>query len=125
MKPEIRDQWIAALLSGNYKQTQAQLRSVANPDCYCCLGVLTDLYLKDTHQDWMLQAGVDEENPDQKHYLCHNHYLDIPPEVVEWAGMYERDPVVIYDDHGWGLMGLNDDVGLSFAEIADIIDEQL
>jgi len=126
MNPEIKDRWIAALRSGSYKQTQGQLRSVSEPNCYCCLGVLADLYLKDTQQDWRLQAGVDEEGSDQKRYLLHrNCFLDLSLEVLGWAGLHDSNPVVIYDDEGWSLAELNDDVGLSFTQIADIIDEQL
>ena len=37
---EIKDKWIAALTSGEYKQGQGYLRL---GDTYCCLGVLCDL----------------------------------------------------------------------------------
>lgn len=125
MKPEIKQRWLEALRSGNYKQTQGQLRSVANPDCYCCLGVLVNLYLQESKQDWILQAGLDEENPGDEHYACHNHYLGLPLEVLIWADLYDRCPVVIYDNECLSLPEVNDELGLSFEQIADIIDKQL
>lgn len=125
MKPEIKQRWIEALCSGAYQQTQGELRSVQQPDCYCCLGVLTDLYLRDTQQDWMLQAGLDEHYPAEEHYACHNDYLGLQPEVLTWAGLHDRNPIIVHDDECLSLTELNDDEGLSFSEIAHLISEQL
>ena len=126
MKPEIKQRWIEALRSGAYQQTQGQLRSAQQPDCYCCLGVLTDLYLRDTQQSWVLQAGLDEENPGEEHYACYNHYLELPSVVSDWAGFHNHPNPIVFDDNtAYALSELNDELRLSFAEIASIIDEQL
>lgn len=44
MNKELRDKWITALRSGEYKQGQSALRtSTKHGDRYCCLGVLADI----------------------------------------------------------------------------------
>jgi hypothetical protein len=40
MNAEIKQKWVAALRSGNYKQTKVCLH---NKEGYCCLGVLCDV----------------------------------------------------------------------------------
>ncbi|QGT54331.1 hypothetical protein b3_0087 [Synechococcus phage B3] len=49
MKQEIKEKWVAALRSGEYQQTTGCLRS---SEGFCCLGVLTDLYLKEHDEEW-------------------------------------------------------------------------
>lgn len=51
MKKEIADRWVAALESGEYKQGQRRLRC---NDEYCSLGVLCDLYSKETGIEWAI-----------------------------------------------------------------------
>lgn len=45
MNPRIRDMWAEALESGEYCQGNGRLRFNKK---HCCLGVLTDLYVKET-----------------------------------------------------------------------------
>ena len=45
MKQEIKEKWVSALRSGEYKQGKEGLR-IYNE--FCCLGVLCDLYIKET-----------------------------------------------------------------------------
>ena len=50
MKKKIMTKWVKALRSGKYKQCREKLCSVdgkTGEESYCCLGVLTDLYLKE------------------------------------------------------------------------------
>jgi hypothetical protein len=42
MNQVIKEKWVAALRSGEYKQTKGYLR---NKKGYCCLGVLTNFRL--------------------------------------------------------------------------------
>lgn len=45
MKPEVRDLWLGALESGQYKQAKGVLISKPDGDTeYCCLGVLSQLH---------------------------------------------------------------------------------
>ena len=45
MKTKVAEKWAAALRSGEYAQATSRLRS---EDGFCCLGVLCDLYHKET-----------------------------------------------------------------------------
>lgn len=122
MKQEIKNQWVAALRSGEYKQTDGTLHRTAGDDeGYCCLGVLCDIAVKagvirslnegsrevfETGTGW--EAGV------------------LPAKVQRWAGLDSDNPMVRRNTNGRyesSLASLNDD-GCSFGEIADLIEEQ-
>lgn len=49
MDPNVKADWLTALRSGDYKQTQGCLRDDTG---YCCLGVLTDLWVKGSSVEW-------------------------------------------------------------------------
>ena len=115
MKPEIKAQWIEALRSGEYKQTKGELRT---PNGYCCLGVLTDLYLKKHNDEW-------EYNERCNQYLYLDCRFGLPEEVMVWADLYESDPYVYTDDTDHTLAHYNDNKDYSFEQIADLIEENL
>lgn len=122
LKPEIKSKWLYALRSEEYKQGKGFLRT---GDEYCCLGVLCDLYQKETGN------GFWSGTPEGLHYFVigeeDTHRLP-PAEVVDWSGMNDSNPVVYATPGGRyhcnGLGGVNDG-GFSFLQIADIIEEQL
>lgn len=117
LKPEIKKLWVDALRSGEWRQT------VENLECegaYCCLGVLTALTSDPDDLD-----QVDELPPIT---LAKTWWEEEPP------GSVVRDPQVVLhrdmDDWIGGqrtitLSEANDTYGLSFSEIADLIEEQL
>lgn len=118
MNPEIKEQWIEALLSGEYKQGKHSLRSF--DDMFCCLGVLCDLAVK---------AGVIPE-PEEAFDTCYSYLGScsaLPEAVVEWAGMKnglkgDRAAHVGYGSYGrHGVLSLDNDTGKTFEEIAEII----
>jgi len=124
LKPEIKKLWVDALRSGEYKQGSGQLYDkTPEGERYCCLGVLCRLA-----QQAGLEFSVDYLDPE----LNHDYF---GPDVAEWAGLDtdrlgDCNPVIDYEDSEEGeqelhLSELNDDVGLTFSEIADIIEEQL
>ncbi len=49
MKKQILDKWIKNLTNGKYKQTAFALRRESG---FCCLGVLTDMYIKKHGLNW-------------------------------------------------------------------------
>lgn len=122
MNREIRDQWTAALRSGEFRQGRQRLVThSADPDeppKYCCLGVLCELAAR---------AGA---IPPADGNLYLNCFDVLPDEVVAWSGIRSRNPLVDTgsDSHIGSrtrtLAELND-AGLSFAEIADIIEREL
>lgn len=127
MNPVVKSLWLAALRSGEYTQTCGVLKDGKG---HCCLGVLTELYLKD-HPDAYWKT-IDTE-------IMKGFELIIPGEsrgigilsesVCEWAGLEGADrhnPLIqkFDDDNGETLSGFNDG-GTSFTAIADLIEEYL
>lgn len=117
MNSEVKAKWLSALRSGKYSQTREVLR-----DCkgYCCLGVLTDLYLQERSEDWEQDVieGV-------TYYHFDYDAENISSFVIEWAGLDSCDPDVVYNEDLSTLTTLNDEERLDFNQIADVIEEQL
>lgn len=46
---DVKERWLTALRSGNYKQVKSALRKLRSDKeiGYCCLGVLSDIYVQD------------------------------------------------------------------------------
>lgn len=100
MNARIKQLWLAALRSGEYRQTTRQLKREAG---FCCLGVLCDLHSKDMGDTWF-----------GSEYLGKSRY---PPEIVlSWAELSQQ---------GENLLAWNNDHGATFEEIADIIEREL
>lgn len=130
MKAKVKAAWLEALRSGKYQQTHARLKK---PDGYCCLGVLCDI------------SGVGSWVPRD---TCFEYEVgahggataDLPHEVCTFAGLDRLVPVVRIPEYhalmkviperyrefaskgGVDLASLND-AGVSFADIADIIEQ--
>lgn len=117
MNSEVKNKWIAALRSGNYSQTRQVLR-----DCqgYCCLGVLTDLYLQEKGEKWE-EEMIGEDS--YYYFDCTEENITAP--VIKWAGLDSCDPDVVYNEDLSTLTTLNDEERLDFNQIADVIEEQL
>jgi len=112
MNQDIKDKWINALRSGEYKQGIGGLKY---RDAFCCLGVLCDLHAKETDTRWVDYA--------EEGWL--SDYLDndgsLPDEVIEWAGLKVQDPVIC----SHFISTYNDKKGYSFDRLADLIDKYL
>ena len=116
MKKEYRDRWVAALRSGDYIQGQGSLK---NGDKFCCLGVLCDILAKELDVDWEAPGrGFHRELFDGYTYLL----PDIIKEEVDLEGL---DPVITIKDEKEFISQFNDERGITFAELADAIEEQL
>lgn len=120
MRKEVADLWVAALRSGEYRQTTLQLRA---GDGYCCLGVLCDLHAKQTGQGKWAPHGYYES------LVTDDTDGRIPTkDVAKWAGLSDRSPhVYAYrpgDDGTALLTALNDGDGYTFAQLADLIEAQ-
>lgn len=122
MNVEIKQKWIAALTSGKYKQTEACLK---NDSGFCCLGVLTDLYIKEKGLNWNLY----EENGENYYYLDTEKKI-LDEEVIKWAGLELPKDTRLkgangsYDNDDKCLASDNDN-GKTFKQIAKIIEEKL
>lgn len=102
MNPEVKAKWIAALLSGKYKQGKGKLHKIANylfekgwkstgknaedAERYCCLGVICELYRQETGKgrwEFVENEGV-FTFIDSRGKRTDGMPTD---EVMEWAGM--------------------------------------
>ena len=114
MNKEIKAKWVAALRSGDYKQTKGQLRNVNNQ--FCCLGVLCNLHAQ-AHPE------IAAKQTDANWYMDEEAIL--PDEVMAWSEVNTRNGLFA---GGTGLNGLGtlaslNDAGTSFADIAKIIEK--
>lgn len=126
MKADIKAKWVAALRSGQYAQTEGVLR---NEEGYCCLGVLCDLYAKETGMEWFTQNN--------EHFTMHGNDGVLPLEVRRWADLpheHGKYVEVMTNEDGEtdppypaspSLTELNDRWGYDFKQIAEVIEEQL
>lgn len=128
MKKEVKEKWLAALRSGEYQQGTCRLRT---GDKFCCLGVITDLYIKEHGKVWGF--GDDQELAEMAHYFA-DSAIHIPKPVMEWAGIEDSCPKVKLPDREEPtyLTELNDGEEArdnlrqyTFVEIAALIEEQL
>lgn len=123
VKKRVKKMWLEALRGKKYQQSTGCLQ---DNDGFCCLGVLTDLYLEEMALDWVW----DEE---KQVYHINQQYTYLPPEVCNWSGIFDKDPEVLIDGYSFSLSDLNDGSGtriqfpeytnLPFAIIADIIEK--
>ncbi len=116
MDSRVKHLWLDALRSGEYKQGKGSLRDTDDngEHSYCCLGVLCDLYSKETGTKW---TGGN---------FMHGRTSFPSSEVAEWAGMDANERCGefgdIYTEDYADLTAMNDAGGSTFAEIADVIE---
>ena len=110
MKEDAKKKWVEALRSGKYQQGTSCLK---NGNEFCCLGVLTDIYHKETGiGEWDRIARFKSPNEKESSIL--------PNEVRDWAELESCDPNV----KKGALSSLND-AGTSFELLANYIEAEL
>jgi hypothetical protein len=118
MDEVVKQKWIEALRSGEYEQGKAALNHMNKR--FCCLGVLGDLYAKETGEQWSNAGGGE--------YALNEEAYFLPPSVVKWAGLEDDNPALPKLPRGFPktcrLAALNDN-GESFSRIADLIEKYL
>jgi|SRR5579884_178552 len=112
-----RKKWVAALRSGEYQQCEGTLRS---GDSFCCLGVLTDLYLKEHNLSWI------ELDKDEEHAGYYSPSVDASPdllssEIQEYVGL--RNEAGLMAAGLKSLAEMNDE-GATFTQIANVIESE-
>jgi hypothetical protein len=124
MNKEIKARWLEALRSGKYEQGTTYLK---NGDKYCCLGVLCDVVGVEPEllsERSTRSAFEGEENV----YLFDGSKSFLSPRIandVDLRTMGEFRRVVEYKGQEFDSLVQMNDRGLSFAEIADVIEQQL
>lgn len=110
LRPDVKKQWLAALRGGKYKQGYGALHT--SDGAFCCLGVLCDLL--DENKVGCAKKCFPESLPDFR------ERFGIPDSVsttdTQW--MWQ----VPYKGEKHLLLVLNDEVNLSFKQIANIIE---
>lgn len=136
LDPEKKALWLRALRSEEYTQGREQLRD--GQGRFCCLGVGCDVFKGATGRgEW-----IEEESPRyQGDYTFHiadddHSWSSFPEAVARWFGLPQdglsaADKMLLQDLRVIGkdgrpvpLSNLNDE-GMSFAEIADLIERDL
>jgi hypothetical protein len=124
MNLEIKEQWLTALRSGEYRQVGGRLTGIDNKS-FCCLGVLCDLAVK---ADIILPPTLDEfDNHVFGTYMGKGDdysWSSLPNAVQVWADLAHIGPDPYIHSENASLAELNDS-GRDFSEIADIIESEL
>lgn len=111
--------WVAALRSGEYRQTQGVLK---DSNGFCCLGVACDLYAKEHPQACWLYTdkGVCIFNalPSQPTTSTRSGTV-LPAPVQQWLGITSADGELAGIDES---LLLYNDRGTPFEQIAHIIE---
>lgn len=130
LRPEHKAKWLTALRSGDYKQGQLVLRN--NQNEYCCLGVLCDVLKDEIGGYWELidRSYAFKVTSDEATYDT----AGLLPVVAGLTGMgslgqfspstkraMNASPSRATDHNS--LSSLNDSSGMTFAEIADVIEK--
>lgn len=122
MNLEVKEKWLQALRSGEYKQGEGWLKhSDEGETKHCCLGVLCEIYAKENNVHFEEAPTAD---PSLITYLLFDHGDVLPEKVREWAGLEHPNPV-IYPDSEQSLASMNDSGYFDFKRIAKIIEENL
>lgn len=131
MRPEVKKMWVDALRSGDYPQSYDVMHS---PYGYCCLGVLADLYCKDTGTDFESFVNeCDNQAPIGIEFFnwvgeaptgdnCVNHAYNKNAETMLYNPLV--DAALPYGTTG-RISELNDSMEYTFSQIADVIEECL
>lgn len=120
MNKEIKQLWVAALRSGEYQQGYGYLNR--NGD-FCCLGVLCDLAVKaglplDINKD-IQEFGVIVVKYDGCAGI-------LPSAVTTWAEIpYHGGDVFVDEDFNRAALTSMNDYGLTFPQIANVIEAKL
>lgn len=115
MNPEIKEKWLTALRSGDYVQGKGCLCRVEEDGSktYCCLGVLTDLYIQEMGLGW--GRGVS--------YLHFDGEAVLPPSVMNWSSV--SDSGLFYSEEGEkGELTTVNDASDNFDKVIQIIEEK-
>lgn len=133
MDPEIKKLWIEALRSDDYEQGKSYLHSISNvgddkEHRYCCLGVLCEIAIK---QGLPIVDKLQENivfSSRQTVITYDGQRSVLPGSVAAWAnitsdGSYIPKRPAELHNYKSGALTHDNDKGMTFAEIASIIDE--
>lgn len=100
--------WVNALRSGKYTQATGKLRDEYG---MCCLGVACDVW---DNKGWKQIEG---------RWYFWAEDVSLPPEIRDFLGANHSEIYLNNNTENEVLSHYNDNVGLTFDEIADMIEE--
>ena len=135
MKKTVGRKLVKALRSGKYRQGTDALCTVKPkmPPAFCCLGVLTNIFLLEHGEKWQTSCGNDY---DPSRDLMHDSLFPkggdcafLSERVMNWAGIKTEDDK--FGPNGPYQLAIHND-GIprkvkkkTFAEIADLIEAHM
>lgn len=111
MKKEIAFRWAELLESGQYKQGAGKLKNLSGG--HCCLGVLCDMATKQGVGQWEEEQYFTASGDSRSYYP--------PQDVLSWAGL--KSETGSFSEEVQKRLSYLNDIGYSFAEIAETIRE--
>ena len=138
LDPEVKQTWTTALRSGKFPQTHERL---VDEKGYCCLGVLAQTCMNDKEiNGWRWEpksgfitplgncysSGYLPGNVRHRYKIDQNINADEVSQILQYYRPNENHEVgeLVYSYMGF-LVYLNDEICLTFDEIADVIDNYL
>ena len=116
MKPEIKQKWVTALRSGNYKQGYFKLKT---NDCFCVIGVLCDILKNELNANWNSYDvfTIGDFSSD----------TSLSPSFLLYCGFTSFNDLVLDlgSENYISLLHLNDVHKFPFSKLADLIETQL
>lgn len=124
MIESVKQLWLQALRSGKYEQAQGFLKRGRKD--YCCLGVLCEIYRKETGKGrWVKSAPAIGPSSYRFQDGLKDSSLKVVPEAVkQWAGLTSSNPSFEIQDENTSAATMNDE-GYSFETIAKAIEAAL
>lgn len=146
INPRVRDLWADALEGGEFQRGVGALATLRSDDsgvrCYCCLGVLTELYRRDTGLGrWAARNNgsyvLEFHDPGENGQPGDWGTVYLTPAVRRWAGLDRWSPVLddecdvdvedqcavqrLLDDGDLATATSLNDSGTPFPEIAALV----
>lgn len=126
MNPVVKAEWLKRLRSGEYSRSEGCLKGLEGG--FCCLGVLTDIWAAETGTEWFMSYGGTTWS-----IGTGGESAVTPVSVMEWSNLKNSTGTLLLGDYVKAsgrrefyvtLSNLNDE-GMTFEEIADVIDYAL
>ena len=143
INPEVKKKWVEALRSGKFEQGRSRLVGISSKPkdivgeaksdkCYCCLGVLCEVYAEDTKM-------TGKQKNEFIHEVSTNEAPALTPGFSKWLGLgkvskreggyftFNPNLTVEIDEEkeSESIAELNDDYEFTFQDLATLIEEQL
>lgn len=130
MKPKIKEQWVAALRSGDYKQGKAALRVLKKKDNevrYCCLGVLCDVLGRKWYEAEEWDQTTDKEIAYAVKSGIEKNSADLPESILNRVGLNvdQMNELIQMNDGGFDYYSHKNIKAKKFPKIADWIEKNL